>query len=242
MIQIESSPSDERLLKRTAYALKNLGKKETDIVCLPEQWLNHNMIDNPQTKFKQFVEIAKEYSMTIIAGAFYLKDKEKQVIASPIITEDGKITTQQHKIHPFEYERNLVEPGKQAVVFNSSRCKFGVIICHDMVFPEVARTMAKKGAEAIFSPSRIVKHGIIPWHTYVAARSLENRIPIVTANVHSNKYGGKSIVSELREKKKIMVSKTTIVRNGQKSNSVTIDLAKYNKARKIRLDYLREFH
>ena len=72
---------------------------------------------------------------------------------------EGEIIGKQEKIHPFEYERNTVKPGREAKIFNTG-CKFGVIICYDMVFPNVANTPANKGAQVLFSPSRIVKRGI----------------------------------------------------------------------------------
>ena len=37
-------------------------------------------------------------------------------------------------------------------VFQAKGAAFGIIICHDSSFPEIAATMAWKGAEIIFSP------------------------------------------------------------------------------------------
>ena len=51
--------------------LKKLGKKETEIVCLPEQWLKNNKISDFDSEFSDFKKIAKDFGMTIIPGAFY---------------------------------------------------------------------------------------------------------------------------------------------------------------------------
>ena len=75
-----------------------------------------------------------------------------------------------------------------------------MIICYDMVFPKVANTLVKKGAQVLLSPSRIVRRGIKPWQMYVQVRSLENRIPILAANVENQRFGGNSLIVDLSRK------------------------------------------
>jgi len=99
--------------------------------------------------------------------------------------------------------KKIVSPGTEARIFNTS-CKFGIMICYDTVFPGVADTLSKKGAEIIFSPSRIVKEGIEPWKMYVQVRSLENRIPIIAPNVENIRFGGNSLIVELTKEEKIV--------------------------------------
>ncbi len=175
-----------------------MGKQETEIVCLPEQWLKNNEIKNFDLEFLDFKKITKEFSMTIISGAFYEITKKKTSIIAPIIGPQGEIIGKQEKIHPFDYELDTVKPGREAKIFNTA-CKFGVIICYDMVFPNVANTLAKKGTQVLFSPSRIVKRGIKPWEMYVQVRSLENRMSILAANVENQRFGGNSIIVDLME-------------------------------------------
>ena len=68
----------------------------------------------------------------------------------------------QEKIHPFSYERDSISPGSAAIVFEEKGVRFGIIVCYDMVFAPVARTLARKGAQVICSPSRIVSRGVAP--------------------------------------------------------------------------------
>ena len=137
-----------------------------------------------------------------------LSTKKKTSIVAPIIGPKGEIIGKQEKIHPFDYERDTVKPGLEAKIFNTA-CKFGVIICYDMVFPNVANIMTKKGAQVLFSPSRIVKRGIKPWQMYVQVRSLENRIPILAANVENHRFGGNSMIVDLIENNKVVTTKIT---------------------------------
>ena len=239
LIQTTSYSSNQKGISKISEILKKLGKQETEIVCLPEQWLKNNEIKNFDLEFSDFKKIAKEFSMTIIPGAFYDISKKKASIIAPIIGPDGEIIGKQEKIHPFDYERDTVKPGREAKIFNTA-CKFGVIICYDMVFPKVANIMTKKGAEVLFSPSRIVKRGIKPWQMYVQVRSLENRIPILAANVENQRFGGSSIIVDLTENNKVVTTKITKL-SKQKGITKKFKLDKYEDSRKKRFSDFNNF-
>lgn len=238
ILQTRSYPSNQKGIEVVSKMLSSAAKSETDIVCLPEQWQKENKFDDFDVEFSQLKRIAKEYSMTIIPGAFYQKKKNGLVISAPVIDSSGEIIGVQEKIHPFGYEKDIITAGTKARVFNTS-CRFGIIICYDLVFSDVAESLVKKGAQVLFSPSRIVKRGIGPWHMYAQVRSLENRIPILAANVQNNRFGGNSIIVDLVENDDVMIPKT-ITLHGQATKSVSFDLSKYEKSRKRRyLDHRR---
>ena len=232
LIQTTSQSTNQKGIAQAVKILKKLGRNNTDIVCLPEQWLKNNEISDFDLEFSDFKKIAKEFSMTIIPGAFYEITKEKTSIISPVIGPNGEFIGRQEKIHPFDYEKDNVKPGKEAKIFNTA-CKFGIVICYDMVFPNVAHTFVKKGAQVLFSPSRIVKRGIQPWQMYVQVRALENRIPIIAANVESQRFGGSSIIVDLSENNKVVTTKVFKL-NGESGISKEFNLDKYEKSRKSR--------
>jgi predicted amidohydrolase len=239
IIQTRSYRTNKEGIAKISKFLEGMGEKKTEIVCLPEQWLKNNEINDFDSEFLDFKEIAKKYQMTIIPGAFYEKTKREVSISSPVIGPKGDIIGKQEKIHPFDYEKDTVTPGKESKIFNTS-CKFGIVICYDMVFPKVSETFVKKGAKILFSPSRIVRRGINPWTTYVQARSLENRVPILAANVLSRKYGGNSMIVDLFEKNKVMIP--NIIKIKEEGHAVkNFDLTKFEKNRKIRFSDSKKF-
>jgi len=239
IIQTRTYSTNKVGIIRISKFLEELGKKKTQIVCLPEQWLKNNEIKDFDSEFLDFKEIAKKYQMTIIPGAFYEKIKKDVTISSPVIGPDGDIIGRQEKIHPYDYEKNTVTPGKEAKIFKTS-CRFGVIICYDMVFPRVSETFVKKGAQILFSPSRIVRRGINPWETYVRARSLENRVPILAANVKNRTYGGNSMIIDLIENNKVLIPK--IIKIKEEGFVVkNFSLSKFEKNRKIRFSDSKKF-
>ena len=231
LIQTISYSTNQNGISKVSEILKKLGRKETDIVCLPEQWLKNNKISNFDLEFSEFKKIAREFSMTIIPGAFYQITKKPSIIA-PVIGPEGEFIGKQEKIHPFGYERGNVKPGNTVKIFNTA-CKFGVVICYDMVFPKVANTLVKKGAQILISPSRIVRRGIEPWQMYVQVRALENRIPILAANVKNQRFGGNSIIVDLTENDKIVTTKITkLSKEGEITKKFKLD--KYEESRKNR--------
>jgi predicted amidohydrolase len=232
LIQTSSYATNKEGIEKIAQLLKKLGNNETEIVCLPEQWLPNNQIKNYDQEFSDFKKIAKDFAMTIIPGAFYEKNQNKMSITAPIIGPEGEIIDKQEKIHPYDYEKETVIPGTDAKIFNTS-CKFGVLICYDMIFPDVANVMTKKGAQILFSPSRIVKEGIVPWKMYVQVRSLENRIPIVAANVEDVKFGGNSLTVELVKENKIVKTKINELQ-GEHEKSIDIKFSDYEEIRRNR--------
>jgi len=238
LIQTKSYESNPKGISIVSKIIKKLGQKETKIVCLPEQWLKNNIIKDFDSEFSEFKKIAKDFSMTVIPGAFYEMTKNPSIVA-PIIGPEGEFIGRQEKIHPFDYERDIVKPGTEAKIFNTA-CKFGIIICYDMVFPNVANILAKKGAQVLFSPSRIVRRGIIPWQMYVQVRSLENRIPILAANVENRRFGGNSVIVDLSENNKVVTTKMIkIDGEGEKSKEFTLE--KYEQSRKNRFLDLNKF-
>lgn len=239
IIQTRTYKNNQEGINSISKLLMQLGRKGAEIVCLPEQWLKDNKISNYDEEFSSFKDIAKEFSMTIIPGAFYESTKKGFVISSPIIGPKGKIIGKQEKIHPFGYENGLVKPGIEAKIFNTS-CKFGIVICYDMVFPNVANILAKKGAQILISPSRIVKRGIVPWSMYVQVRALENRIPILAANVSNSKYGGNSMIVDLLVRGNIVTPKITWAK-GESAILEEFNLSKYTKIRKERFSDAKKF-
>jgi len=92
-----------------------------DIVCLPERWVpltNEKKINVQKERGKnyQFIKnLAKEYSVGIIAGAIWEKrrDSVKPRITSYFFDNSGEEIGRQDKIHLYSYERKNFEPGEE---------------------------------------------------------------------------------------------------------------------------------
>lgn len=73
-------------------------------------------------------------------------------------------------------ERVFWSPGGDLPVFDTPLGRIGVEICYDIRFPEVARTLAVKGAELIVNVSAAVSGSERSWDHVLYTRSVENAI------------------------------------------------------------------
>jgi len=62
IIQTRTCRTNIEGIIRVSKILEELGKKKTQIVCLPEQWLKNNEINDFDSEFLDFKEIAKKVS------------------------------------------------------------------------------------------------------------------------------------------------------------------------------------
>ncbi|GBC73843.1 Formamidase [archaeon HR04] len=162
-------------------------------------------------------------------------------ISAPVIGADGSIVGRQFKLHPFGRELSMVKPGRRIRIFEHNGVRFGIGICHDVVFPEVARLAARNGADILFFPSKIVNEGIEPWHIYVKARALENRTPVVAPNLCSKEYGGMSIIVDLvrNESLDIVLPYVVVASAGEHVLISDVDVELSRTVRRARMMELR---
>lgn len=99
---------------------------------------------------------------------------------SAVIYADGALQAVYRKLHLFARETLWFQPGDSpAPVIDFRGFQFGVMICFDWVFPEMARSLALRGAQVILHPANLV----LPFcQKAMVTRSIENRVFTATAN------------------------------------------------------------
>jgi predicted amidohydrolase len=101
----------------------------------------------------RFCDLAAKYGKWLIPGSMYEKDGSDLYNTAVVISPSGEITAKYRKLFPWRpLETN--SRGKEFCVFEIHGCgRFGLAICYDQWFPEVARTLAWMGAEVILHPT-----------------------------------------------------------------------------------------
>jgi len=103
---------------------------------------------------QKFCELAKAHQVWIIPGSYLEQQGDKIFNTAPVINPDGEIIARYRKIFPFYPYEKGVSCGEDFVVFEIPQVgKVGLMICYDQWFPEVARSLAWMGAEAIICPT-----------------------------------------------------------------------------------------
>ncbi|WP_324253969.1 nitrilase-related carbon-nitrogen hydrolase [Paenibacillus sp. 1001270B_150601_E10] len=65
----------------------------------------------------------------------------------------------------------------------------GSIICYDLRFPELTRTLALSGAQVLFVPAQWPNPRLYHWKTLLAARAIENQMAVVACNRMGSSIG-----------------------------------------------------
>jgi predicted amidohydrolase len=99
---------------------------------------------------------------------------------SAVVYADGRLVSVYRKAHLFANESAFFKQGDdKPPVFTWRGHQFGVMICFDWFFPEIARSLALRGAQIILHPANLV----LPWcQKAMLTRSIENRVFTATAN------------------------------------------------------------
>jgi len=239
LIQSKVCESKAKALEYFQKIVNNPQFDNFDIVCFPELWYP-NVVNDFEKEFAIILDTAKQKTIFMIPGAFLERIDGEICVSCPIISKKGKIIGRQLKIHPFGIQRKDVKPGIKAEVFNLGKFKLGVVICYDAVFPEVSRVLTTKGADVLFFPSKIKTEGVGPWHIYLQARALENRIPVVAPNVCTGPFGGRSMIVDFSYNKRndIALPRPRILSERPQVLAANIDIA---QTRNIRRERFKDF-
>jgi len=88
----------------------------------------------------------------------------------------------------------VFKPGNRISLFETHGIKFGIQLCYDAHFPELATRMAVDGADVIFmphaSPRGTPQEKLDSWMRHLSARAFDNGVFIVACNqVGGNQKG-----------------------------------------------------
>ncbi|AOQ25041.1 Formamidase [Moorella thermoacetica] len=127
---------------------------------------------------------------------------ERLFNAASVFLPDGSVHTYR-KIYLTDAEARYFTPGTGHLVFNYKGSKFGVIICRDQNYPELARQIAAEGARALFILSaHYYQPGEARWklpknRALPIARAVENHCYVLLANAVGSHIGMVSLGNSL---------------------------------------------
>lgn len=195
------------------------------LVCLPEHWLLLRVLKEDDPITRRLSELAKELGIYLNTGANFETRGDKTFMTSATLSPEGRVISRQDKVHLYRREKRTALPGSGFEVMAVDGFKVGVLVCHDVVFPETAREATLKGAELLLVPSLISAIGVEPWLIYLKARALENRVPVVAPNLFTPpNLPGRTCVIDLNYDKKQHVMELVEHKAPPKKTSVVVDL------------------
>jgi predicted amidohydrolase len=230
-------------IERAAALVKTSAEQGAKIVCFPEHWLLQYR-EQGHLAIEELRKAAVETKTFVITGANYTPNatpaSPELRVRSFVIGPDGRTLGQQDKVHLYQSEKTVAAPGNQFNVFQTTLGRVGVMICYDAMFPEAARTLALKGADLIFVPSRIGHAALDPWILYLRTRAMENRVPIVAPNVfRPPSYVGGSVIIDLVPDPDSKVVQPKVVASAGSGEKLVVAEVNVERARELRRERFR---
>jgi predicted amidohydrolase len=108
-------------------------------------------IDVESGQLEEFLAPLASDTVTAIVG-FTECERGGSLYNSAAVVQRGLVLGVYRKLHP-AINRSIYKAGHQMPVFTVGALTFGIIICRDSNFSEPARTMASRGAAALFVPT-----------------------------------------------------------------------------------------
>ena len=188
--QMEPKLTDvDENLTRTKILLKEAEENKVDVLVLPELCNSGYVFESLEEASSAAEEIpvgtfSKELlswsksDRLVVAGI--CEQTDEGLYNSAAVFESGRHITTYRKIHLFLNEKDWFIPGnKTPPVFEFKKARFGVMICFDWAFPEMARILTLKEAQVILHPANLV----LPYcQDAMVTRSIENSVYTATAN------------------------------------------------------------
>lgn len=104
--------------------------------------------------------------------------------AAVVLSPGGQIAGRYHKTHLFSLvkEDEHLAPGEFLTIVPIGGFQVGIIICYDIRFPELARSLALEGMDALVVISAWPAARIAHLKALTVARAIENQVYVVLAN------------------------------------------------------------
>lgn len=208
-IQMDMAFADPEYNFRHAEELirKAAAEESPDVIVLPETWNTgffpkenlQELCDQDCARVKALCgSLAAELNVNIVAGSVSNVRDGKVYNTATVYDRKGQCIAEYDKTHCFTPmdEHLYYTLGDHLCLFELDGKKCGLIICYDVRFLELVRTMALQGLDVLFIPAQWPALRKRHWDTLTAARSIENQMFVVACNscgkAGATVYGGSS--------------------------------------------------
>ena len=180
-----------------------------DVLVLPETW---NTGFFPKEELLQLSDrdgemvkarigaLAEQHHVNIVAGSVSNISNGKVFNTAMVFDRSGACVASYDKTHLFSPmgENDYYTPGDHLCTFSLDGIRCGLVICYDIRFPALVRSLALQGIDVLFVVSQWPKARIPHLRSLTTARAIENQMFVVCCNscgtAGETVYGGNSAV------------------------------------------------
>lgn len=166
--------------KHAEELIREAAASKPDVIVLPETW---NTGFFPKENLKELSDkdgaavkdmcsaLARELNVNIVAGSVSNVKNDKVYNTAYVFDRQGACIAEYDKTHLFTPmgEHDYYEAGTHVTTFELDGKKCGIIICYDVRFLELVRTLALTGLDVLFVPAQWPALRKYHWDTLTAA-------------------------------------------------------------------------
>ena len=182
---------------------------QPDVLVLPETWNTGffpkenlaALCDEDGARVKEKIGgLAAKYGVNIVAGSVSNRRNDNIYNTAMVFDRTGACIASYDKTHLFSPmgEHLSYTPGDHLCRFQLDGVDCGLIICYDIRFPELTRSLTVPGLDLLFVVSQWPGVRTAHLRTLTTARAIENQMFVVCCNscgtAEDTVYGGSSAV------------------------------------------------
>lgn len=202
LIQLKNLGNNEKNILHAIEMIDKASACGADMLVLPEMFSCPYKTskfpvyaqEDGGTNWKKLSEAAKRNNVYLVAGSMpeleinrdCCEHQEKIYNTSYVFDRNGNQIAKHRKVHLFDVdikggqrfkESDSLAPGNAVTTFDTEFGKFGLMICFDIRFPEMARLMQLDGAKMIIVPAAFnMTSGPKWWELMFRTRAVDNQL------------------------------------------------------------------
>lgn len=199
---INNVAPEENLAKAERFIQE--AASQAQIIVFPEDFITGPLsgreafADYEGRYVRHFQQLAARYTIDVVPGSIIEGEADGLYNTTYYIDKTGSIKARYRKVNLWLPERTYVTPGVEMPVFQTAYGKTGLVICWDLMFPEIFRAMTRQGVEIVICPSywcfedagEGMKHNpnaeVTLVNSLCVTRAFEQEIVLIYANAAGN--------------------------------------------------------
>jgi formamidase len=148
-------------------------------------------IPGPTTE--RLAKVAQQEGRFLAAGSMYEREGDEVFNTALVFSPAGELVARHRKVFPWRPWEGVARGSGLTTFDIAGMGRFGLMICYEGWFPEVARGLALLGAEAILQPSATTTPDREEELVLARANAITNQCFVLNVNAATTIGGGRSV-------------------------------------------------